>query len=131
MVDVVEIIHADKDASPRRHRRETLDHLWCNDFIRDHDVPYSSVDQRLRLAHLLATDPASAALLDLIGGNVRGFMGLGMPPMANPILLYESSHDGNVVLEGVQVHDKTRRVEVLDTHSDGGRQTCRHVRCSA
>ena len=126
LIDIVDIIDAHENACVYGQGGHTLDHMWVHDFVGNHQVAHSAVEQRFCFTDFLAAH-ADRAALDLIVGDVGGFMAFGMGPQAHAMVLCEFRHAIEIALVGVQVKQQARRVDIFEAGTDGSRQIGKHA----
>ena len=80
----------------------------------------------LGLRHLLAAH-ADRAERDLPRGDVGRLVGLGVRPQAHAGVAREVGHALQIALEGVEIDEEGRRVDLGQRHADGGGR--RHGTC--
>src|SRR5258706_11107352 len=127
IVHIIQVVHTDDHAGARRQGGEALDLLGGDHLVRDEDVPDASAHQRFGLAHLLAADTASPALLDLVDRDIGRLMCLGVRPVPQPVILYELGQLRDVTLESIEVHKEAGRIDVFERHADAGGNIDGHV----
>jgi hypothetical protein len=91
--------------------------LLPEDLVADEHVAHAAGDQHLGLADLLHA-LADRAMRDLLQRDRRRFVRLGMRAHAHTRLFRELRHLGEVALEGVEVDDEGRRVDLVDGRAD-------------
>ena len=110
--------HPDLGLAGKRH--QMLDLAPAHDLVAHQHVGHAGLHQRLRLAHLLAAHPHRAEV-HLQARDHRALVGLGV--RANP-------HSGGgdvfrhrreIALEGVEIDEQSRRIDVGERHCDFSR----------
>ena len=120
------VIHAHAELCAFRQRRQSLELLRPDDFVRHQHVRDAALDHRFGLRHLLAAHAHRA------GGNLpladfRALVGFRVRPHAHPPG-DRVRQALDVGLERIQVEDQRRRVDLFQTHADGGGRAQRHAR---
>ena len=106
-------------------RGEPAQFLPADDLVRDEHVPDPALDHRLGLADLLHAH-ADGAERDLLQGDDRAFVGLGMRPRPDPGAGDTLGQAAQIALEGVEIDDEGRGVDLVEGHADLGGRAGRH-----
>ena len=128
--DIGRIVGADRDRGNLRQRREPGQLGVAHHLVADQDVGDAAPGQHLRLPHLLH------ALADRAGGNLavrddRRFVRLGVRPQLRAGRGEQRAHMREVVLEGVEVEQQRRRVDLVFAHAGLGGRGLEHAYVAA
>lgn len=121
--DLDRVINADGDARKTREAEESRELLPADHLVGDDDVADAAPDERLGLADLLNALPHRAGALGLKPGDRGGFVGLRMGPEPRSGRREQGGHGVEVPLEGVEVEQQRRRVDLVFGHA-GKRGRC-------
>ena len=137
--DLARIVGAHADPGAMRQRRQPPQFLPADDLVGDEHVRDPAIDHRLGLADLLHAH-ADGAELDLLQRDDRAFVGLGVRPRLDRRLpAMRSAQAAQIALEGVEIDDQGRGVDLVERHADlggragghGGSPECRVEACAA
>ena len=118
VVDVAGVVDADEDAGLPRKLRQPVDLQRIDDLVGDQHVADAACDDRLGFGDLLTAHADSAAEVHLDARDVGGLVGLGVCAMTHAHFPGEIAHPLHVALEGVEIDDQRRRLDVLQPHPD-------------
>src|SRR5207237_9107562 len=93
----------------------------ADDLVADEHIVDAAVDERFGLRHLLAAR-AHGAQRELALGDLRALVRLRMRPHAHLLTLHRVGQRAQVALEGVELDEERRRIDVLDALPDAGRR---------
>ncbi len=123
------IVDAHPDAGVAREACEPFQLPQAHHLIADEDVAHAARHQDLGLGDLLAAH-ADRAPRDLLGRNDRRFVGLGVRAQPNAEPAHRCSHRVEIALEGVEVDDQRRCVDLGKRRADlGGWKVHREPAC--
>ena len=117
--DVVGIVDAHADLGAARQRRQPVELGRARHLVGDQHVADAALHQHLGFRHLLAAH-ADRAEFHLPGRDDGRLVRLGMRTQPHAGLADEVRHAPQVALEGVEIDDQRRRVDVGERHADGG-----------
>ena len=127
-IDLLGRVEAERDRRILRERGKAAQLAITDNLIADQDVLHAAAHQRFRLADLLHA-LADRAVRDLPQRNGGRFVRLGMRTDANAGRAGKLRHFRDVAVEGVEVDDERRRIDVCDRSTDlGGRRVHRFTR---
>ena len=102
----------DRDAYAPGERREALALGLPDEWEADQDVVEARICEHLRLAELLARDPARARV-DLEPSDLRQLVRLDVRPQGDPVLVAVRLHARDVSLDRVEVDGERRALELV------------------
>ena len=125
LADAVEMIDAEPDLRFPSQFRQPVELGRARDLVADQHVADAAFDQNFRLRDLLAA-LADGAMGDLAQRDLGALMGLGMGPQPDAVPLRIGGHGDEVALEGVEIEDQGRRVDLGETLAGLGRRVKGH-----
>ena len=127
--DLPRIVGADPDPRQMGEGGQPAQFLPADDLVGDEHVPDAALDHRLGLADLLNAH-ADRAERDLLQGDDRAFVGLGVRPHPDTAAGDPLRQAAQIALEGVEIDDQRRGVDLVEGHADLGRGAGSHRRTS-
>ena len=119
VLDIVRSVDAHTDTRGAREPGEASELRRPDDLVRDEDVRDAALEERLRLAHLLAAD-ADGAAGDLAACDLGALVGLRVGTHADKRPGDHGIERLEVPLEDVEIQQQRRRVDAADAGSDVG-----------
>ncbi len=117
--DMRDIVDADGDARLAREGREPGAFARPGDLVADQHVGDAALHHRLGLADLLAAH-ADRTERHLAARDDRRFMRLGMRPQADAHLLRAVGQPRQIALEGIEIEQQSRGLDLGEAHADFG-----------
>ncbi len=114
LADAVEMIDAEPDTGLARELRQPVELGGARDLVADEHVGDAALDQDFGLGDLLDA-LADRAMGDLAQRDLRALVGLGVGPQPDAMSLRIGRHGDEVALEGVEIEDEGRRVDLGET----------------
>ena len=125
VLHVAGIVGADGDLGLLRQRGEAPEFGHADHFVGNQHIGHAALDHGLGFADLLAAD-ADRAESDLAQRDLRAFVALGMRPQHDPAAGDRFPELLQIVLEGVEVEDQRRCIDLSQGHARLRGKNARH-----
>lgn len=119
--DIVQVVYAYQHPRLAGEGGQAVDHVRVDHLVGDHHVAHPAVDHGFGLADLLAAD-AHGAVGDLVQGDVRRLVCLGVCAVAQPLAFRVVRHASHVALVGVQVQKQAGGEHIVQGRVHGRRR---------